>query len=415
MSPVSYQLQLPHQWRIHPVFHIDLLMPYRETKTHGENYQCPPPELIDDEEEYEVEAILDSHRFGRGCKLQYLIKWLGYPESDNQWEDADKVHADEHIRDFQKRHPLKETHLRAGRIAKSTPLPFHPMSSPDSFTLELDITPVPVLDAVTRPALISPLLNPPGCLQTAPTLCGLTWTQALRLQEARMMREVAEFAWEQLLRAREKQDEKRRCLRVVITFRGEDLQFPLPTATATLAVTPTASVVEREGCTVTATTDAKITGTTRVGFETSTCAVPLTPTNVGLVTSPSTSANVTHSPSHRRDDPTSWQALVDRIRSSSTTSLLLSTQPLPALRVKKPLRFRELKNERKKRAKCGPLWRYVLDGEVTAEDKRRAEAKELALLEHHTPVMRHALHDFLTSSGSMSHRDSSPSTSGTMA
>ena len=94
MSPVSYRLQLPHQWHIHPVFHTDLLTPYCKTKTHGENYQCLPPELIDNKEEYEVEAILDSRHFGRGRKLQYLVKWLGYPESDNQWEDADKVHAD---------------------------------------------------------------------------------------------------------------------------------------------------------------------------------------------------------------------------------------------------------------------------------------------------------------------------------
>jgi hypothetical protein len=28
LSPVSYQLQLPTQWSIHPVFHIDLLTPY---------------------------------------------------------------------------------------------------------------------------------------------------------------------------------------------------------------------------------------------------------------------------------------------------------------------------------------------------------------------------------------------------
>ena len=64
MSPVSYRLQLPHQWRIHPVFHMDLLTPYRKTKTHGENYQRPSPELVNNEEEYEVEAILDSQRFG---------------------------------------------------------------------------------------------------------------------------------------------------------------------------------------------------------------------------------------------------------------------------------------------------------------------------------------------------------------
>ena len=121
MSPISYRLELPHQWRIHPVFHIDLLTPYRETKMHGENYQWPPPELVDNEEEFEVKAILDSRVFGRGCKLQYLVKWLGYPDSDNQWEDADKVHADKLIKAFQQWHPDKKTHLRTGQITESSP------------------------------------------------------------------------------------------------------------------------------------------------------------------------------------------------------------------------------------------------------------------------------------------------------
>ena len=32
MSPISYRLELPHQWRIHPVFHIDLLTPERSER-----------------------------------------------------------------------------------------------------------------------------------------------------------------------------------------------------------------------------------------------------------------------------------------------------------------------------------------------------------------------------------------------
>ena len=51
MSPVNYRLELPTQWSIHPVFHIDLLMPYRETIMHGANYLRPPPNLVDNEEE----------------------------------------------------------------------------------------------------------------------------------------------------------------------------------------------------------------------------------------------------------------------------------------------------------------------------------------------------------------------------
>ncbi len=84
MSPVNYRLKLPTQWSIHDVFHIDLLTPYRETNLHGSNYSRPAPDLIDNKEEYEVKKILDSQQFGRRRKKQYLIKWKGYPDSDNE-------------------------------------------------------------------------------------------------------------------------------------------------------------------------------------------------------------------------------------------------------------------------------------------------------------------------------------------
>jgi hypothetical protein len=133
MSPVSYRLNLPLQWKIHPVFHTDLLTPYCETETHGSNYQCPPPKLVDNEEEYEVKAILDSRRMGRGCKLQYLIKWKGYSNADNQWEDYKSVTADNLVRQFQWHNPTKETHLR--QVETGDKSSFHCfMSSPTHST-----------------------------------------------------------------------------------------------------------------------------------------------------------------------------------------------------------------------------------------------------------------------------------------
>ena len=46
LSTLSYQLELPKSWKIHPTFHISLLSPYKETGTHGPNYIQPPPELL---------------------------------------------------------------------------------------------------------------------------------------------------------------------------------------------------------------------------------------------------------------------------------------------------------------------------------------------------------------------------------
>jgi hypothetical protein len=124
MSAVNYCLELPTQWSIHPVFHIDLLTPYRETTMHGPNFTRPAPELIDWEEEYSVEKILDSQRFSRRWRLQYLVKWEGYPDSDNMWVDKDDIFAEDKVREFKASSPKAETHIRSSLVTKS------PHSSP---------------------------------------------------------------------------------------------------------------------------------------------------------------------------------------------------------------------------------------------------------------------------------------------
>jgi len=119
MSPVNYRLKLPTQWSIHDVFHIDLLTSYRETELHGSNYSRPAPDLVDNEEEYEVEKILDSWQFGRTRKKQYLIKWKGYPDSDNEWVDKRDIHAPEAIREFEDRNSASKTHIRRSDASES--------------------------------------------------------------------------------------------------------------------------------------------------------------------------------------------------------------------------------------------------------------------------------------------------------
>ena len=50
---------------------------------HGTNYQWPPPELIGNEEEYEVEQIINHRHHGRQHHLQFLIQWKGYSAADD--------------------------------------------------------------------------------------------------------------------------------------------------------------------------------------------------------------------------------------------------------------------------------------------------------------------------------------------
>ena len=106
VSPVAYQLQLPMAWTIHYVFHASLLTPYHETTEHGTNYTRPPPDLIEDAKEYEVEAIVNHRHFGCEQQLQYLIKWKGYPDADNTSESADHVHTPTLIQAYHWKNPL---------------------------------------------------------------------------------------------------------------------------------------------------------------------------------------------------------------------------------------------------------------------------------------------------------------------
>jgi hypothetical protein len=123
LSPITYQLTLPSTWKIHDVFHVDLLTPYIETDFHGPNYMRPPPDLINKEEEYEVEQVLSSRRHGRGRKVQYLVKWKGYPDSDNEWVNWDNMHAEEALEEFRKQNPRAIMHIRRTQSTTEKPTP----------------------------------------------------------------------------------------------------------------------------------------------------------------------------------------------------------------------------------------------------------------------------------------------------
>ncbi|GBE79602.1 Transposon Tf2-12 polyprotein [Sparassis crispa] len=106
IGPVDYRLTLPRGWRIHPVFHASLLSPYKETEIHSPNDTRPPPDLIEEHEEYEVEAILN-HRQRYGW-TQYLVKWKGYASAENSWEpEANLTNAKGLLGEYKRRRCLR--------------------------------------------------------------------------------------------------------------------------------------------------------------------------------------------------------------------------------------------------------------------------------------------------------------------
>ena len=84
VSPVAFRLNLPPGWQIHPTFHASNLKAYIRHPEFEREVEPPPPELVDGNLEYEVEAIL-RHR-GKGARRQYLVSWKGYDLSEATWE-----------------------------------------------------------------------------------------------------------------------------------------------------------------------------------------------------------------------------------------------------------------------------------------------------------------------------------------
>jgi len=105
LNSLNYCLELPHSWRIHPVIHVTLLSPYKTNGVYGENFLEPPPDLIEGQPEYEVEAVLSHRRQGRGWA--FLIKWKGYSTSENTWEpERNLQNAQSLLQAYKTRHRL---------------------------------------------------------------------------------------------------------------------------------------------------------------------------------------------------------------------------------------------------------------------------------------------------------------------
>jgi hypothetical protein len=90
------------------VFHASLLTPFVETDLHSPNFSRPPPDLIKGEAEYKVEDIHTHRCIRRNKRLQYLLKWKGYPESNNTWEPKEQLHALEILKRYYAKCPLEK-------------------------------------------------------------------------------------------------------------------------------------------------------------------------------------------------------------------------------------------------------------------------------------------------------------------
>ncbi|MBW0513609.1 hypothetical protein O181_053324 [Austropuccinia psidii MF-1] len=85
----AYHLKLPQKLKsVHPVFHVSLLEPVKQSSIPNHHQLPPPPVLVEEQEEWEVDQALDS-KLKRG-KLRYLVEWKGFSKEPERttWEPA---------------------------------------------------------------------------------------------------------------------------------------------------------------------------------------------------------------------------------------------------------------------------------------------------------------------------------------
>ena len=91
----AYELDLPPQMQIHPVLNISRLKTYHDGEQHFPDrspvHHRPPPELVreDGTEMFEVDKLLAVRGVGR--RLQYLVRWKGYPDWEATWQSAKEL------------------------------------------------------------------------------------------------------------------------------------------------------------------------------------------------------------------------------------------------------------------------------------------------------------------------------------
>lgn len=113
IGKLAYKLDIPHDWRIHPVFTIAQIEPAPNPAE--DPYERPRPDHpppvegtpgdTNELRSWELERTLNKRtvKKGRGLSIQYLVRWKGYgPEYDRWYSLKDLTNAKELIEDYEK-------------------------------------------------------------------------------------------------------------------------------------------------------------------------------------------------------------------------------------------------------------------------------------------------------------------------
>ncbi|GBG88139.1 hypothetical protein CBR_g46627 [Chara braunii] len=117
-SPISFRVKLLdclRQARVHDVYHVFLLRPYRRPSEcfAGRSYERPSPIMVDGHEEFVVSDIVSCRVIDdTPPRIEYLVRWKDYPDEEATWEPLEYL---EHPR------MLVRAYDRARRAETSAP------------------------------------------------------------------------------------------------------------------------------------------------------------------------------------------------------------------------------------------------------------------------------------------------------
>ena len=109
----AVELRLPRSMCIHPVVNVSHVKPYHNCLL-GQPVSAPGPSIVteDRDKEYEVDYVVDS--WYKGKRLEYLVHWKGWSDTDCTWEPVSNLgNAGAAICDFHASHPSAPCCLRA--------------------------------------------------------------------------------------------------------------------------------------------------------------------------------------------------------------------------------------------------------------------------------------------------------------
>ena len=113
---IAFKLDISPHCKIHPVFHVLLLEPYKVSDRPNREQPRREPEDVEGDMEWEVEKIVKSEiitytrkvrRVDKEFKeLRYFVKWAGCSEDENIWEPPEGlVNAREIVEKFNRENP----------------------------------------------------------------------------------------------------------------------------------------------------------------------------------------------------------------------------------------------------------------------------------------------------------------------